>query len=158
MKAIVVDTQGCKAGDRARVLAQFHGADSPAMAAAWIGTLPGHETGRYGLDACHPDDDVHVTDCGCAREWEVHIAGRDVKAVWADPERKGGEPCVHGTRIPVRLALELVVGILLDTPWDWLHELRRQYPTLVDGEDRVRLCAVLRWVSDRAIESGAEAP
>lgn len=42
---------------------------------------------------------------------------------WTDPHRRGGEPCVYGTRVPV----DHIVDLLSDCPDE---EIRHFYPSV----------------------------
>lgn len=64
MKAVVLDGETL-VGNGHLVLRTFEGEDAAQKASEFIGTLEGHERGRYWLDACIPDEEVHVEDCGC---------------------------------------------------------------------------------------------
>ena len=46
-KWTVVDGHNLKPGDKIPVLGRFH---TEAEAVEFVGTLPDHETGRYGID------------------------------------------------------------------------------------------------------------
>lgn len=68
MKAIVLDGWHLEEHDDIlghRHLAVFVGPDALQRATEFIGTLPKHDTGRYWLDACCPEEDAHCSDCGC---------------------------------------------------------------------------------------------
>jgi len=57
----VVDTRGVRPGERAFVLRRF---PTEAEASAYIGTLPQHETGCYGLDGPADDTQAEIPGMG----------------------------------------------------------------------------------------------
>lgn len=70
-------------------------------------------------------------------EAELAKAREDLAtAVWIDPERCGGQPCIGGTRIPVRLVAELAA--------DGDDAALTAYPSLTPAQ-----VAVARWYAER---------
>ena len=63
MRAVVTDEK-----DNSKILRTFDGRLAVKQAVAYIGTLPEHETGRYGLDACIPAEDAHCDGCDCRKD------------------------------------------------------------------------------------------
>lgn len=51
-------------GSTCKVIKTFDGPEAVRQAAEYIGTLPDHASGRYGLDACAPGES-HNAGCGC---------------------------------------------------------------------------------------------
>lgn len=47
-------------------------------------------------------------------------------AVWIDPARRSGEPCVGGTRIPVNMVINIVWKRGLDVAYECWPDLTRQ--------------------------------
>jgi hypothetical protein len=66
MKAVVVDCETI-VDNKVTIVRAFRGDDALQQAETFVGTLPGVERGRYGIDACIPGEG-HCDDCGCPPE------------------------------------------------------------------------------------------
>lgn len=65
----------------------------------------------------------------------------------SDPDVLGGQPCIRGTRIPVR---RVVLALAHNPSWE---ELKLDYPALDDESIRQALAYAAESVEDRIVET-----
>ena len=64
MRAVVTDDKKIT-DNKVAVLRVFDGEDAVTQAEGFIDGLPDAASGRYGIDACIPDEDAHCDGCDC---------------------------------------------------------------------------------------------